>query len=327
MADEGPVNPGVNHPPDTQYVGMANMTNLFEAFGDFKTNMFDAFTDLSNEMKESLRDQHKTIEVLEKKVSEFENNSQRQNANRVDAEPQSPDNTQQSLGDSHGAQNNMHQPRPNPFACRSEGGSSFSNQGRGTYRSPHFSRSEPWYRPDPVRSSMRPNSAPTDINRSLEDTHVRVKNFNAKDTEWLDFKEYFIQIATKANWSDNTCCVKLLAAIDNSLLGVTNGLGPYYNFEQLLAKLDSVNGAEFARREACNKLSSVQRVENESIALYAERVRRLVNRAYSTYSAQAKDEQALKHFIDGLPTKRNFRLNMKLKGFTNLQDAISHGSL
>ena len=99
--------------------------------------------------------------------------------------------------------------------------------------------------------------------------------------------------------------MKLLASLDNSLLGITSGLGPYYTFDQLIAKLDSVNGADFARREACNKLAYIQRVENESISLYAERVRRLIDRAYGTYSPQAKDEQALKHFIDGLTSKNN----------------------
>ena len=164
-------------------------------------------------------------------------------------------------------------------------------------------------------------------NTTIEDVHVRVKAFNSKEIDWLDYKQYFLQIARKANWSDNTCCVKLLAVLDSSLLGITSGFTDNYTFDDLLVKLDQVNGADFAKREALNKLSTIKRNERETIHMYAERVRRLVNHAFGNYSPPAKDEQALKYFIDGLPSKRNFKLNMKLKGFTNLHDAVSHAAL
>lgn len=351
MADDEPVNPRENHSCDTQYVGMANLTNLFEAFDDFKTSFANEVRSLLHDQQLSIRDQQASINDLAKKIDEIESKSQPQNIERAHGEPQSPYDTPHlalrdrqnhihSMSDAH---NTMHQPRSSAFTSHSDNmGPTYYNQGRESFRNtPQFSRSEPLYRPDSVRYDFRPNSAPIPMGNNgfpqysgamngrpiNEETHVRIKPFNAKDTDWLDYREHFIQIATKANWSDNTCSMKLLAAMDNSLLGVTNGLGPHYSFEELLAKLDSVNGADFARREACGKLESVQKLENESIALYAERVRRLVNRAYTNYSQQAKDEQTLKYFIDGLPTKRSFRMNMKLKGFTNLQDAISHASL
>ena len=171
-----------------------------------------------------------------------------------------------------------------------------------------------------------PSRQSTSMSRPLDDTHIRVKNFNAKEMDWLDFRDYFVQVADKANWSDNTRCVKLLAALDSGLLGVTNDLGSNYTFEQLILKLDHVNGADFARREAKNKLDSVKRKEGESLAFFAERIRRLVNRGYPYYSMEARDEQALKAFVQGLPTKQEFRLRMKLMNFQTLHEAVNYGS-
>ena len=70
----------------------------------------------------------------------------------------------------------------------------------------------------------------------------------------------------------------------------------------------------------------VKKLENESIALYAERVRRLTGRAYYGYSLEQVDELALKSFINGLPVKQNFRLQMKTQQFKTLHDAVVHGS-
>ena len=112
----------------------------------------------------------------------------------------------------------------------------------------------------PNRSFSHPRSF-----RQNEDTHVRVKNFVAKDTDWLDYRMYFSKIANKAHWSDEMKCVKLLGAIDSSLLGSTNELSDDFTFDELLDKLDHVNGFEFARREAENKLSTIKRKDSETI--------------------------------------------------------------
>ncbi len=88
-----------------------------------------------------------------------------------------------------------------------------------------------------------------------------------------------------------------------------------------------MNGVEFAKREAGNKLATVKRLSGESIAFYAERIRRLVNRAYNNYPVEARDEQALKAFIEGLPAKRGFKLKMKLQAFNALHQAVEYASL
>ena len=153
-----------------------------------------------------------------------------------------------------------------------------------------------------------------------------MKNFNSKEMDWLDYRDYFTQISNKANWSDNTRCVKLLEALDSALLGVTADFGADYTFDQLIMKLDHINGADFARREASNKLATVKRKDGESIFFYAEHIRRLVNRAYTNYGPEATDEQAFKAFLQGLPTKQCFRLKMNLTTFPTLHEAVKYGS-
>ena len=119
----------------------------------------------------------------------------------------------------------------------------------------------------------------------------------------------------------------MLAVIDNALLGVTADLPDYYTFEQLLAKLDQVNGAEFARHDAGMKLANVKLKESESFPIYAQRVRRLVSHAYCDYPAHAKEEQALKAFIHGLPNKQGFRTKLKIQEFQTLNAAVRYASL
>ena len=162
--------------------------------------------------------------------------------------------------------------------------------------------------------------------RTKEDFNVRVKNFVSKDTDWLDYRTYFLKVAGKAAWSEDTKCVKLLGALESSLLGSTSDLPDDFTFAQLLDKLDHVNGSEFARKEAENQLMSIKRREGETVVKYAERVRQTVNRAFPYYIDKAKDEQALKAFLQGLSTKHDFRLKMKSMQFKTLHEAVSFGS-
>ncbi len=173
------------------------------------------------------------------------------------------------------------------------------------------------------RSSVRPARYNTN---TREDTNVRVKNFIPSEHSWIDYRLYFTNIAKKARWSDNTKCVKLMAALDAGLFGVTDGLGEDYTFDELVGKIDHMHGAEFTKRDALNELNYVKRAEGESIPIYGERVRRLTNRAYAGYFPNQIDELALQAFLDGLPSKQNFRLQMKAIPFRTLQEAINYAS-
>ncbi len=57
-----------------------------------------------------------------------------------------------------------------------------------------------------------------------------------------------------------------------------------------------------------------------------ERVRRLTGRAYTGYLPQQIDELALQAFLEGLPNKQNFRIQMKAIPFQSLQEAISYAA-
>ena len=103
-----------------------------------------------------------------------------------------------------------------------------------------------------------------------------------------------------------------MGALEGSLMGITVGLESDVDFPQLLGKLDAIHGIDNAKDDAKARLSSCKKKENpyESIAMFAERVRQLCNRAYPEYSDMGKDEQALRAFLLGLPTKHDFRLKM-----------------
>ena len=175
----------------------------------------------------------------------------------------------------------------------------------------------------PNRSIQRPRYNDDYYN---EDSHVRVRQFHAKETDWFSYRSYFEAVATQAGWSDRTKSVKLMAALDGSLIGITTGMNGQITYQDLLAKLDSIHGIENAREDAALKLSSCKKKESETVAMYAERVRQLVERAYPTYSKSDKDEQALRAFLLGFPSKYDMRLKMRMVRFSSLHEAVIYGS-
>ena len=159
-----------------------------------------------------------------------------------------------------------------------------------------------------------------------EDIHARVRQFSAKETDWFSYRSYFEAVANQAGWSDRTKSVKLMAALDGSLIGITTGMNGQITYPDLLAKLDGIHGIENAREDAALKISSCRKKDSETVAMYAERVRQLVERAYPSYSSNDKDEQALRAFLLGLPTRYDMRLKMRLVRFTSLHEAVIYGS-
>ena len=155
---------------------------------------------------------------------------------------------------------------------------------------------------------------------------VRVRNFNSNENDWISYRNHFLGIANKANWNDSTKCVKLLAALDSTHFEVTEGLPYEYTFSDLLGKLDHMYGVEFASRKARNDLKIAKRKDGESIPMYGERVRNLVTRAYVGYRPDQIDELALQVFLDGIPNKQNFRVQMKAIPFKTLYEAIGYGA-
>ena len=159
-----------------------------------------------------------------------------------------------------------------------------------------------------------------------EDLNVRIKNYDPKQCDWLDYREYVIQIGNRAHWSDNTKIVKLLAALDSGMLSVTAGLPLDYTFNELLQKIDSISGVQFAKRNATTQLSYVKKREGESVSVYAERVRSLTGRAFRGYAPHQIDELALRAYIEGLPNRQNLRVLMKTQNFQTLQEAICYAA-
>ena len=105
-----------------------------------------------------------------------------------------------------------------------------------------------------------------------------------------------------------------MSSLDSSLIGITTGSGKL-SYHALLAKLDTIYGLYNDREEAIDKLSGIVKAENETVSLFGERVRQLVERAYPNYESVSKDKQGLPAFWMGLPSKNDFSLRMRSLSF------------
>ena len=159
-----------------------------------------------------------------------------------------------------------------------------------------------------------------------EDCSVKVRPFISKESDWFTYKTHFEAIASQACWSEKTKCLKLMGALQGNLTGITAGMQYPFRYDQLVARLDAVHGISNDKEDALMKLGSCRKFPDESVPMYGERVRQLVERAFPNYGPNDKDEQGLRVFLNGLPTKHDMRLNMKLKGFRSLREAVSYGS-
>ena len=108
-------------------------------------------------------------------------------------------------------------------------------------------------------------------------------------------------------------------ALQGSLTGVATGMSGNVSYQHLMSRLDNMHGLSNDCRDASTKLDCCAKAESETMPLYAERVRQLVERAYPKFTAADKEEQALKAFVRGLPTKFNLRLRIKAAMFSNLR--------
>ena len=89
-----------------------------------------------------------------------------------------------------------------------------------------------------------------------------------------------------------------------------------------------VHGSVHVCDKARLKLDSCHKGKDESICMFGERIRQLCFRAYPSpnYSANAREEQAMKVFIEGLPDMQNLKLTMKLQNFKVLQEAVEYAT-
>ena len=175
--------------------------------------------------------------------------------------------------------------------------------------------------PDQVRQGLQ-NLGPA----LREDLHVKVRAFDPKEQDWFSYRTHFIGLAQQAAWSDRTRTTKLMGALQGSLAGVTAGLPQPVTFDSLIARVDGIYGLANAREDAVLKLQSCRLDSGEGVSLFAERVRQLVIRAYPTYTDIDREEQALRVFLQGLPTRNDMRMQMRVKGFASLREAVEYGS-
>lgn len=158
-----------------------------------------------------------------------------------------------------------------------------------------------------------------------EDLSIKVKPFDPKEVDWFAYRAHFLSMADQAGWSSRTRTTRLMSALQGSMAGVTAGLPQPITFQSLLSSVDGIYGLSNAREDAALRLQNL-RMEGEGVSIFAERVRQLVIRAYPTYTAIDREEQALRVFLQGLPTRGDFRMQMRMRGFTTLREAVEYGS-
>ena len=159
-----------------------------------------------------------------------------------------------------------------------------------------------------------------------EDLSVKITPFNPKEVDWYAFKANFNTLAGQAAWTERTKTTKLMAALQVSLPGVAADLPQPVKFKDLITRVDDIYGLGNTQEDASLKLQMCKMEQGETVALYAERVRQLVSRAYPDYTMRDREQQALRAFLQGLPTRNEMRMQMRMKGFTSLREATEFGS-
>ena len=205
---------------------------------------------------------------------------------------------------------------------------------RDSYSPRHYEYDNPSYydrpfsRPDTYRRSDRESYRSSSHQDPFcrEDLSVKVKPFNPKETDWFTYKIHFEAVATQAAWSERTKCTRLMNSLTGKLLGVVAGLPQPILYQHLINRLDAIHGISNSRDDAILKLSNCPKQRDESIPMFAERVRQLVERAHPNFIDLDKDEQALRYFLQGLPPKHDLRLQMRMQNFRSLQEAAAYGA-
>ena len=154
-----------------------------------------------------------------------------------------------------------------------------------------------------------------------EELSIKVRVYDPKEIDWLAYKSHFEAVATQASWSLRTECARLMGALQGTLTGVVTGIPTPIRYDDLIARLDAVHGISSTREDAILKLSSRRKEAGESIWLFAERVRQLIQRAYLDFTEAGREEQALRIFLQGIPPRYDMRLLMRIQGFRTLKEA------
>ena len=154
-----------------------------------------------------------------------------------------------------------------------------------------------------------------------ENAHVKVRPFNPNEIDWYNYEGYFEAIAAQSNWTENTKCAKLLGALPTSLTGVVTGLRTPFGYRELASRISSSQNVINSQDEARIKLTSMSKEPTESIAMFAEKVRQLTQRAYPHYTDEDKETHSLQAFIHGLSNNVDLVFQMRLQEFRTLQEA------
>jgi hypothetical protein len=154
------------------------------------------------------------------------------------------------------------------------------------------------------------------------DNHVKICQFNPEDIEWFNYKNYFEAIGDQSNLSNRTKCSKLLGALPNSLMGVVTGLNTRFTYKDLVSRIDDSQTTVNAREDAQIRLNYCIKDPKEQIALFAERVRQLTERAYPHYAETDKDSHAVQAFIHGMAVHSEISYQLRVKVFKSLKEAV-----
>ena len=158
--------------------------------------------------------------------------------------------------------------------------------------------------------------------------HIKIQPYNPRETDWYRYREYFDSIVSQTTWSDQTKCAKLIGSLPLNLTGVTSGMTQPITYAAIMQRLDVVHGVSSSKEDADRKLRALEKGHTESVSLFAERIRQLCQRAYPApdYTPKARDEQALKLFVQSLPTKHDMRKSMSMQTFKSLDEAVEYGT-
>ena len=161
--------------------------------------------------------------------------------------------------------------------------------------------------------------------RDMEGTRMRIKPRNySGETTWRDYRSHFDRVCIINEW-DTAKLQYLWVHLEGVALSFVEGLpaSATTSYEVLCHALGARFGADRFAAVFKAELQQRKQRQGESLSALGQEMRRLVQRAYPSFTESAMEEIAVEKFIDALEDS-TMRLSIHQTHPTGLEQAVEH---
>ena len=161
--------------------------------------------------------------------------------------------------------------------------------------------------------------------RNQENTRMKIKPRSySGETIWRDYQSHFDKVCVINEWNTNKLQY-LWVHLDGVALSFVEGLptASTRSYEVLCEALATRFGADRFAAVFKAELQQRKQIKGESLSALGQEMRRLVQRAYPTFTEAAMEEIAVEKFINALGDAA-MRLSVHQSHPTRLEQAVEH---